>query len=198
MSGHGEHQIWAAETVTNCPKCDTKDIRSGPDPEILGCPACNIAWRKGTELFVCTCGGFLGDNDQAIMHARENGVCETCLGTGEATPMGGPHGTCTSCAGSGVGYYGIEETVTLQVVLKVRRSDIRPNSDTNQPAEFIRNEFATRARRILSGQYPPGDPWDGVVVGTIGPAGRSLTIYTGRVADVKVMTNEIKAEDAAK
>ncbi|MFI6512915.1 hypothetical protein ACIBCT_35400 [Streptosporangium sp. NPDC050855] len=194
-----EHAIYAAETTSNCPKCDTSKFSIVPNSPRAFCEPCGYTWVLGSELYSCACAKFIGNNDQAIMHIRENGGCETCLGTGEATPMGGAHGHCTSCGGSGRGYNGIEETVTLTVTLRVHKN---PSAEPalgvdDQPAEFIAKEFADRVRLALQDEIK--EPvLERVLVGTLRQGSGSFTLYDGRVARVEVTANRVRVEDAAR
>ena len=54
--------------------------------------------------FTCSCG-FTGDEAQAAQHARENGLCGDCHGSGEGSQWFGGDGSgigpCAACGGGG-------------------------------------------------------------------------------------------------
>lgn len=55
----------------------------------------------GEEAFGCACGAVLADRMAAELHAAENQLCTSCLGSAREEVVVGLERGCSSCAGTG-------------------------------------------------------------------------------------------------
>jgi hypothetical protein len=111
------------------------------------------------DVFACECGAVLAGRMTAELHAVENGLCSTCLGSGEEDLVPGLARGCSACVATGrrkeqitwqLAYAEAEQLITMSVVRDIVAGFDGP-FHLSEVADTVRSGLGVPAGRLPVG-----------------------------------------------